>query len=390
MNSIMYNLSTFPQLCQSGIHCDNTQCNYTHIFQTLNLQATQCNYNKNCYNKHCPYSHPKSDFQVKYDQGKSNMLCYALVCMSQYYLMDKSLFDLKHFAINFDSDLKIWNEVKNFKYNGLNHIVVADAFVIKKNSLVLNFGNKMLGGGTLHKGNVQEEQITMMSSLLPFLIQMGDWDGLPIPLKKSLADEPYVIRMNKFGDMRRPIYGTDGVLKANSKEFVKDNMFVFDNPIEFDWLCAAWPRLNKSDGSSYTDINILVKMFMTTYKVFVTGLCAANLDSESGHIRVVIGSMGCGAFNHCVHIAYSILILSLYCAVINVKSSSVVDVIYYTYDQNIYNELNSVNGAVNVLDGLISKQMDSLTNKHMNIEDIIKYIWILCQDKSNDKWRRKH
>ena len=382
MNYTIYHLSEYPKLCKYGIHCDNQQCQSIHLFQLLNISAKPCNYKNKCYNKICSYSHPKSNFEFKYDQGKNNMLCYALNCISSYYLLDKSLFDLKHFATKFDNNLSIWNDIKNFQYKGLNHTVIAEAFNIRKNSLVLNFGNKMLGGGTLHKGNVQEEQITMMSSLLPFLIQMGDWDGLPDPLKKSLADDPYVIRMNKFGDMLRPIYATDGVLKANSMEFIENNMIMFNEPIEFDWLCAAWPRLNTSDGSSYNNINMLIKMFLTTYKVFVTGLCSANLDSENGRIRIVIGSMGCGAFNHCVHIAYCILILSLHCAVVNVKPNAVVDVIYYTYDQYIYNELNSLNGAVNVLDSLISK--------NMKVEDVIKHIWKLCQDISNDKWRRKH
>lgn len=394
MNQKIYKLTEFPQLCKYGIKCTNIHCNYEHIFHKINEKSAPCNYGKNCNNKNCTFFHVKSEYEINYEQGKFNMIYNTVSHMKNFYNTDtdtdtntdtntdidkglKELFDLTHFSVNFDSDINLWNKVKRLNYCGLNHSVIPDAFDIRKNNLVLNFGNRRLGGGTLYHGNVQEEQITMWSSLLPFLINSNGWGGLPGPLKKSLADNPYVIRMNKFGNWSREIYGGNGVLNANLSDFIAENMIKFDEPVEFDWLCAAWPRLSNSDGRDYKTINMLIKMFITTYKVFVTGLKFANLD-ENGNIRILIGSMGCGAFNHCVHIAYSILILSLYCAVVN-SSLSNLEVVYYTYDKNMFDVLNGTDGAVGVLDKL----------RGQSVEDCVRYIWELCQRKDTDKWRKK-
>jgi hypothetical protein len=343
--------------------------NPMYIFQL----PTLCKYGINCTNNNCNYTHPLGKYSQqnnKYDYylGKQNILFKTYNIMKNKYNNQITLqcFSNNFYNYNFEQLLET-------KYYGLNHNIVPNPYFLMKNALVINHGAERLGGGVLSKGFVQEEIKTMVSTLLGAFIACHGWKNLVSPMKNSLINEPFIVRMEQFADITT-LYGTTGILSAVDPNVVEQNIKSLNEPVQFDWLCMAFQKLKYTDGREYS-YELLIQMFITTYKAFTVGIQNA-IGDNNGEINILIGNIGCGAFNHCVNVTYSIVILGLYCAITQIGKNA--NIYYCTYDQEIYKELHSDLGAVNF--------MNSCKDR-FSVKDII--IKILDKIKKNNKWREK-
>jgi hypothetical protein len=342
--------------------------NQIYIFQL----PTLCNYGINCTDRNCNYSHPLGFYKQKHPKykyyiGKQNILFKCYKIMTKKF---KNQITLQYFTNKFNNFN--FEQILGIKYFGMDYNMLPQPYFLLENSLVLNHGANHLGGGVLRKGFVQEEIKTLSSTLLGAFVACHDWKNLPIELQSSLIKEPFVIRMEQFANIEK-LYATDGVLKANNIQTVEQNIEALDNIIKFDWLCMAFPKLEFTDGRQY-NYDMLLQMFITSYRAFSIGLANAicNADDE---INIQIGNIGCGAFNHCINVTFSIVMLGLYSARLEINKK--INIYYCAYDDNNCKELNGDNGAVNFLKSCEGN----------NIGQIISDVMDKCKKYKN--WRDK-
>lgn len=336
-----------PTLCKHGIDCTKQNCNYTHPLGKFSKQ-----------NK-------LYDYYV----GKQNILFTTYNFMKKKYNNQVVLQCFYNNFYNFNYD-----GILSSKYLGLNHNIVPTPYFLIENALVLNHGADRLGGGVLSKGFVQEEIKTIVSTLLGAFVSCHGWKNLTYPMRNSLINDPFVIRMEQFADIDK-LYGTGGVYAAVKQDIVDENVKILDNVVKFDWMCMAFQKFKYTDGREY-NLNLLTQMFITSYKTFVIALDNAVANQIDNKINILIGNIGCGAFNHCIHVTYSIVVLALYCAVIQVGKN--VNTYYCAYDEETLKELYSEFGAVN----FINSCKDNLSIKGI-IEKIMGKI------KKYGNWRNK-
>ena len=341
-----------------------------YIFQL----PTLCKYGINCRYNLCHYSHPlervhKKHPKYTYLQGKQNILfkCYSIMVKNY-----NNSITLQCFTNHFPNHNL--NELLQIKYTGLSCNLLPSPYFLMENSLVLNHGADHLGGGVLHKGFVQEEIKTISSTLLGAFIACDGWDNLPSPMKQSLIRDPFVIRMEQFVDIPN-LYATGGVLMAANNDIADQSIKRLPNPVKFDWLCMAFKRLKYTDGREYT-FDLLKQMFVTSYKVFTIGIENALCDAN-GDINILIGNIGCGAFNHCIHVTYTIVILGLYCATLQFNKK--INTYYCAYDDATSNEINSAFGCFEFI--------NSCKNKGMTINEILYEIFY--ERQKDVKWKNK-
>lgn len=361
-NTIIQN--HFPNLCSLGPNCENGDCRDYHIFQKNSLMDI-------CDKGDCNVRECKICYRVKYCNGKHNMIFKSLQIMKKYFDIDSSLFNLEMNTINLQHiEFSHLGDIGIEKIS--NYDMKLGAFPNIPNTCVQNFGAKNLGGGILGQGNVQEELKTLVSSLLPMFIYGKN--NVPICLRNSLIDNPFIIKMNLFADTTTDMYATQGVLKSNDITFVENNLIPLNEPIPIYWLCSSVIKLPKPDGSSYKP-EIIHNMFLTLYKTYYIAIRTV-VEPE---ITFNLGAIGCGAFNHNIHVSFSICLLAISAAIRSADIDKKINIHYYAYSQELYNELSSKNGGIDYV--------NSIKNKSIN--QCITEIWNLITQNDDDKWRIK-
>jgi len=319
----------FPvmKLCKHGIKCDR-QCQFCHPLGKKNKRDKKYN----------QYLAKEIIVKVCYDNIKDHF---------------KSI-TLDYFYQNFDNFN--FADTLNRNYNGLRHKVEISSYPNEEFAVKVNFAAKKLSGGTLRLGLVQEEIGTLESTLLiPFAINENNFGNLPIEMQKDLSCDPFVIRTYRCSILPPEMYGRNWYLDPRAKNinYVERNIICLQTPIQFDWVCIAFPDLSHKQGVSKYTRQMIHHLFLTSFKAFVIAIVNA-VRGKNGKINVYIGNIGCGAFGNNVNVSYSIMILSLYSAITFTNTPDVF-VTYCTHDQKIYDTLYEKYGAVNIMEKSVGK-----------------------------------
>ncbi len=159
--------------------------------------------------------------------------------------------------------------------------ITPTVFKWEKGQIYINFANRVLGGGVLGHGWVQEEFLTACLELFPFIGNLSR-------IYRELDVHPILIGTRAIFEPNLEYYGSKG-LDANRAEIIADPSKVFHpiDPVQIYWLCMAAINLR---GRAPTVGNIRQML-----QVAIKSFHLATFTPEDA-IIVNTGNWGAGAF----------------------------------------------------------------------------------------------
>lgn len=294
---------------------------------TLNKAIKPCPHGECCNNKlNCGYWHNT----VTTDQltmGKSNLLTRAIECMAPF-----NNFTIKVYPTNNIPLISINQLVNSVPIN-----IVSDRYIYQPNHIYQVFSNKVLGGGTLNHGNVQEEKLMMTTTLLQFLLngyhKGGTYLANNLEINPIVVDTDIVVKDNSYDGYQNnlcPHYGRKGLMLASDANVANAIYQFIDKPIPIKAICVAVPAFRDVSGTAY-NAKCLSRIFQTLYKSFVAAILS-DVSSNGGETNIHIGNIGCGAFNHNYNTIMVLQYLAIGCAISTTKPAKKIVVTYHAYD----------------------------------------------------------
>lgn len=361
-------------LCRYGSKCQKQgqTCPYSH---DMGYQgAVACEYGLSCTNEKCKNIHPIEANKTVI--GKYNLLYKAVHCTLR---LNTRLFDI----IVFDSSKLLCanlTQVLNLNYE---IDIDRERYMFATNHIYQIFSNHKLGGGTLGYGNLQEEKIMLTSSLLQYLLHNSHHDN-ESPLSNNLEQYPIVVNtmvvvkdnsyINYQHNSDSPHYGRSGLALAYNKEVVNYLYNTIDNPIPIKAMCIAVPKLKNCDGSCYNE-TLLVNIFQTLYKAFVTSIIADINEASTNDCHIHIGNIGCGAFGHNYNTIFVLQYLAIGCAYQFIKPTKNFFIKYHAYDDKTYNGLTTT--AIPALKSWMfsGKNIKTILSELRNNQILVPDLW---------------
>ena len=325
-------------LCKYGQKCTHKgkTCFLSH--DIIDDKTVVCEYGLYCYAKDCTKVHPIEANQAVI--GKYNLLHRVVQCTAG---LNPNLFNITVFD---SSKIPLADLKQVVKIDYLIDVTV-DRYTFISNHIYQLFSNKVLGGGSLTHGNVQEEKMMMNLSILQYLLY-GFHCEKTSPLSNNLQLNPIVIdtmvvvKDNSYSgcksNMDSPHYGQNGLKIAHDKTIADSIYDPIDMPLPVKAMAVAVPPFKNWSGKCYNN-SVIMNVFQSLYKAFVTSIAANESNKSAPECQIHIGNIGCGVFGHNYHTIFVLQYLAAGCAINLINPGKKICIKYHAYDEKTYNNL---------------------------------------------------
>lgn len=310
----------------------------------------------------------KNLFNQMYDQHIKNST------IGLYYYADK---------IN-DEDLLKCPVSSNFLTDSLIiYQATKDRYQYQPHKAYVDFANRLIGGGVMHGGFVQEEIMLLESTFLPLIAEArSNGEAAPlsfapaIPLN-SLDSLPVVLKFRMFNQIK--IYGNTNLV---TNEQVASNVMVA-LPQSIDIYAPAMAAPDLGPQSRYSE-EILEKMYKVALRAFYTTL-VAQFD-EHHPLDLHTGNWGAGVFGNSIYSSWAIQRLAAEAAyMIFSKTKNTKAEFNYSHDAYDEKSLAAVNDASQMLSEKMAAYSLSAMKPTITAKEVMALILALSQQ--SPKWQ---
>lgn len=239
-----------------------------------------------------------------------------------------------------------------------------------------NHAANKLGGGAITKGFVQEEKLTLTSSLIFPLTQKYLAGARYAILGTPLEQQPLLIKMNillhENAQLFKEYYGSEGMEKINDNPAILQKLYRrHRSEPRVYWLCKAIPMLHA--GEDYSKMHqgypVAVWAFYLALESYLLSIKCVEQDRNIDTIYIHDGNWGCGAFNHNINTIYLLEHLAINVAVQLANPSKRVVFYYHTYNDEMMAKLKPAIAFWNQLlaaNSAVDEALNILSDFHFN------------------------
>jgi len=266
----------------------------------------------------------------------------------------------------------------------INYIPSDKPYTYKPFEAYVDFANRLIGGGVMRGGLVQEEVMLLESSVLPFIAESRTKDNaapfsfaLDIPLN-SLDVSPVVLKFRMINQLK--IYG-------NARSIIDEasaakNLVSRANVVDIYVPAMAAPHF--SGGETQYSMALLEQMYNVAFRAFFTTLLAQHAENHA--LVIHSGNWGAGVFGNSLYMSWAIQRLAaetayiLFCEALSIQPK-------FTYVHDAYNAKSfaAVQEALGELTAQIENSVKASGKEEISPAIVLSYLLELS--KQNEKWR---